>query len=210
MISTGNDIVALGATDKDRTSRFRFYSRILTRRELDQVAGTALPFSTFVWLFWSIKESVYKYVSRADPRLGFAPLNIPVNRLRRRKDYYEGMIGYGPATLYSRSFLREETIMTVVSEEREFTHVRWGVQGIGDSDYASQSASVRTFALQSLSTALPGVALRIIKTPDGPPEVWNNEHSLDIPLSLAHHGPYVAWSYRLPANNSSYRKSAAN
>jgi hypothetical protein len=57
---------------------------------------------------------------------------------------------------------------------------------------------------------LPSAALRIIKTPDGPPEVWDGEHSLDIPLSLAHHGPYVAWSYRLPANNSSYRKSAAN
>ena len=82
MTSTGNDIVALAATDPDRTSRYRFYSRILTRSELDHVAGTALPFSTFVWLLWSIKESVYKYVSRSNPRLGFAPLKIPVGQLR--------------------------------------------------------------------------------------------------------------------------------
>jgi hypothetical protein len=40
---------------------------------------------------------------------------------------------------------------------------------------------------------------------------------LDIPVSLAHHGHFVAYSYHLPAdplplssNNSLYRKSAAN
>ena len=229
-MSTGNDIIALAETDNDRTSRHRFYSRILSSGEL-HLSGelTGLPssdgrpltpglsFPVFVWLMWSIKESAYKYVSRADPRLRFAPLKILVGRLRQREDYYEGMIGYGPATLFSRSFLGEETIMTVVGGQQDFGDDRWGMRVIGDSDcatcrpdYSTQSALVRTFALQSLSTVLPGTALRIVKTQDGPPEVWDGERPLDIPLSLAHHGKYVAWSYRLPANSSSYRKSAAN
>ena len=219
MISTGNDIIAFAETDNDRTSLHRFYSRIFSPREFLLYDGlTGLSFPVFVWLMWSIKESVYKYVSRADPRLRFAPLKIPVNRLRQREGYYEGLICYGGLSLYSRSFPGEETIMTVVSEEIGFTHVRWGIQAIGGSDYSTQSALVRTFALQSLSTALPGAALRIIRTADGPPEVWDDERPLNIPLSLAHHGRYVAWSYRLPvmnsyrlpANSSSYRKSAAN
>jgi phosphopantetheinyl transferase (holo-ACP synthase) len=217
-ISTGNDIIALAETDNDRTSRHRFYSRILAPEELLLFPAPNLPFSVFVWLMWSIKESVYKYVSRADPGLRFAPLKIPVRGLRICQDHYEGIICYSDLTMFSRSFLWDKGIMTVVSAGEDFSNVRWGMEVIGNSGYTTQSALVRKFALQSLSTDFPGAALRIIKTPDGPPELWDGERSLDIPLSLAHHGPYVAWSYRLPghnsyrlpANSSSYRKSAAN
>jgi phosphopantetheinyl transferase (holo-ACP synthase) len=202
-ISAGNDIIALIETDNDRTSRHRFYSRILTPEELLLFPAPKLPFSVFVWLMWSIKESVYKYVSRADPGLHFAPLKIPVRGLRICEDHYEGIICYGGLTMFSRSFLWDKVIMTVVSACEDFSNVRWGMEVIGTPDYTTQSALVRKFALQSLSTDLPGAALRIIKTPDGAPELWDGERSLDIPLSLAHHGPYVAWSYRLPANSSS-------
>jgi phosphopantetheinyl transferase (holo-ACP synthase) len=210
MISTGNDIVALAATDPERTSRYRFYSRVLTRTESDLVPGTTLPFSTFVWLLWSIKESVYKYVSRSNPRLCFAPLKIPVGPLRFRDDFFEGQIRYAQVTLYSRSFIQDDTILSVVSEEKDFAFTRWGLHAIGDSDYANQSAFVRKFVVESLSTVVPGAELRIVRTSDGPPEVWDRERMLDIPISLAHHDRFVAWSYRLSANNCSYRKSAAN
>ncbi|HUB59865.1 MAG TPA: 4'-phosphopantetheinyl transferase superfamily protein [Puia sp.] len=223
MRSIGNDIIALAETDKDRTSRYRFYSRILSPGELslydrlaglpfplDRPAGAGLSFSTFVWLLWSIKESVYKYVSRSDPRLVFSPLKIPVSGLTMRKDYYEGTISYGGQFLFSRSFLRDEVIMSIAGGGGDFSLIRWGVREISGSDYATQSAGVRKFALGSLSTVFPGAALRIVKAPDGPPEIRDGGRSLDIPISLAHHGRYVAWSYRLPENSSLYRKSAAN
>jgi phosphopantetheinyl transferase (holo-ACP synthase) len=223
--STGNDIVALAATDNYRTCQHRFYSRILSPSELslyNQLAGgrlsspidlqadCGLSFHSFVWLLWSIKESVYKYVSRSDRGLVFAPLKITVGMLSSRDDFYEGMVGYDQAILYSRSFLRGGTILTVVSEENDFELTRWGLHTISETDYASQSGSVRAFALESLSGIFPGAALRIVKTPDGPPEIWDGDQALDIPVSLAHHGHYVAWSYLLPVNNSSYRKLAAN
>jgi phosphopantetheinyl transferase (holo-ACP synthase) len=215
-MSTGNDIVALAATDNFRTCQHRFYSRIISPAELslyNQPAGGGpggLTFPSFVWLLWSIKESVYKYVSRSNPALVFSPLKIPVSRLRTRNDFYEGMVQYDQVILYSRSFVTSETILTVVSDEQEFSQTRWGIHAIGHSDYASQSALVRTFALHFLSGVFPEASLRIIKTPDGLPTLWDRERPLDIPLSLAHHGKYVAWSYRLPANSCSYRKSAAN
>jgi phosphopantetheinyl transferase (holo-ACP synthase) len=228
--STGNDIVALAETDPDRTSRYRFYSRIVSPEEFslyDELKAGGLSFPVFVWLLWSIKESAYKYVSRADRALRFAPLKIPVTRLTQRKFYYEGMIGCGHSMFYSRSFIDPgETIMTVVSRQEDFGDVRWGMRRIGDPNHAMQSALVRKFALQSLSTVIAGASLRIVKAPDGPPELWDGDRPVDIPVSLAHHGPWVAWSYRLPdqgsyrlpgedscclsANNSSYRKSAAN
>jgi len=113
------------------------------------------------------------------------------------------MVRFEQTVLYSRSVFQDGTILTVVSEEEDFALTRWGLQMIGDTDYASQSASVRAFALESLSMIFPDAALRIVKTPDGPPEIWDGERVLDVPLSLAHHGHYVAWSYRLSANSSS-------
>jgi hypothetical protein len=210
-MSTGNDIVALAATDSNRTSRYRFYSRILSPDEQTlhgQLTGGGpeeLSFPSFVWLLWSIKESVYKFISRSDPRLVFAPLKIPVSRLRQQDGYYEGLIRYDRCVLYSRSFLRNETILTVVSAEEDFSYTRWGLHHIGESDHASQSAWVRTFALQALSTVFPGAPLRIVNTKDGLPVVYAGRQTPDIPLSLAHHDRWVAWSYRLPrlTSNSS-------
>src|SRR3984957_14926105 len=250
-MSTGNDIVALAATDKDRTCQYRFYSRILSTVELsldeqlaggeltlpsypptgeglsfpfdpptggklsfpfDPPTGGKLSFHSFVWLLWSIKESVYKYVSRSNPSLVFSPLKIPVSRLGQRDDFYEGMIRYGQVMLHSRSFLTSETIMTVVSDDQEFCHTRWGIHSIDAADYASQSSRVRALALDSIAEILPGVTIRVVKAPDGPPVLRAADRTAasvlpDIPLSLTHHGHYVAYSYCLTANSSSYRKS---
>jgi hypothetical protein len=208
MLSTGNDIVVLAMTDAERTCQVRFHSRILIPGEValyeelvgsqcDRAVGVVPDFSSFVWLLWSIKESVYKYVSRSDRRLVFAPLKIPVGSVNFRDGYFEGIVRYGLLTLYSRSFFRDGTIMTVVSEEREFCAVRWGVRAIDDAAGVNQSGWVRVYALESLSGDVPGSDLRIVKSPDGPPEVWDGDDLLDIPISLAHHGRYVAWSYRL-------------
>ena len=67
MISTGNDIVALGLINKQRTCEPRFYSKILSASEqalYHQSEFTALPFEHYVWLLWSVKESTYKFLKR--------------------------------------------------------------------------------------------------------------------------------------------------
>jgi hypothetical protein len=218
--STGNDIVALQATDPERTGRFAFYSRILSAGEQTLFRRKAYPglsFDRYVWLLWSIKESVYKYEQRVRPDLVFSPVRIELCTLDARwtsdshctpdasspeissPDFYEGMVVFGAAPLYSRSILQGEIIATVVSEDENFTDTCWGFTPIGHSTYAEQSSAVRTLAVHELSTALSKSNLRIEKTPTGIPVVSAGEELLDIPISLAHHDRYVAWSYVLPA-----------
>ena len=228
--STGNDIVDLAATDPQRMGSYRFYSRIISSEEkvlYDQLGE--LPFDRYVWLLWSIKESVYKYTSRTDNGLAFSPLTIPVLQLDPPSGdgFYKSMIIYGSEMLYSRSIITERLIVTVVSNDEKFDRTWWGFRSIDDAGYADQSASVRTFALGKLSTALSRADLRIEKTAAGYPVVLDSKGLLDIPLSLAHHGHFVAYSYHLPPdpppasrssllalslslNNYLYRKSAAN
>ena len=230
MTSTGNDIVDLSATDPLRTCSYRFYSRIISSEEktlYDQLGG--LPFDNYVWLLWSIKESVYKYTSRTDAGLVFAPLTIPVLHLHLPSGdgFYKSMVIYGSEILYSRSIITNRLIVTVVSNDENFDRTWWGFRSIDEARYTDQSASVRTFALSKLAAALSRADLKIEKSPAGYPVVLDGNGLLDISLSLAHHGHFVAYSYYLapdppPAsrssllalslslNNSLYRKSAAN
>jgi hypothetical protein len=213
--STGNDIVALIATDKERTIRYRFYSRILSAEEqtlYKQGLPDRIPFDHYVWLMWSIKESVYKSSSRIDREPVFSPLKIPVCRLDPPSgdEFYKGIAVYGPGTLYSRSIIRDGAIVTVVSGDEDFRDTRWGFTTIGSSTYTDQSAAVRALALNELYRVFPGTRLRIEKTSAGFPVLLEGGTMLDIPLSLAHHDQYVAYSFRLPSNSSSYKKSAAN
>ncbi len=81
MSSAGNDIVALKAIDRLRTHHRRFYSKILSDAEQSlfrRLHGAEMPFEHFVWLLWSIKESVYKYLKRGTPGLVFSPTKIIV------------------------------------------------------------------------------------------------------------------------------------
>ena len=214
MKSTGNDIVAMHATDPQRTGSARFYSRILAAGEqslFSQQAFPDLPFDHFVWLLWSIKESVYKYEQRIRPGGAFAPLKITVGKpLPPRKnvprplkdEFYKAVVLSGARTLYSRSIIRDGIIASVVSEDEVFEHTRWGFTSIDHSTYADQSASVRTLAIGELSASLSQSNLRIEKNRFGIPVILDGEEVLDIPLSLAHHGHYIAWSYLLPAISS--------
>ena len=214
MKSTGNDIVALNATDPRRTGSPRFFSRILAAGEqslFSQQAFPDLPFDHYVWLLWSIKESVYKYEQRIRPGGAFAPLKIMVGKLlpprkdvpaRHENEFYKAIVLSDGRKLYSRSIIRDGIIASVVSEDEKFEHTRWGFTSIAHSTHADQSASVRTLAIGELSGSLSRINLRIEKNRSGIPVIRDEEEVLDIPLSLAHHGHYVAWSYLLPATGT--------
>ena len=201
-MSTGNDIVALQATQPEKTNLPRFYSRILTideKKLYDQLVCPQLAFDHYTWLCWSIKESAYKFNKRNSPDLIFSPLKIAISELSppasAAEGYYQCKISCGPETLYSRSLFGEDFIVTVVSEDEQFADTHWGFQPIGSATYADQSSSVRTFALQHLSAALSRNDLQIQKDRNGCPIVLAGQQRLEIPLSLAHHGAYVAWSF---------------
>ncbi len=213
LASTGNDIVALKATQPERTCRPRFYSRILTASEQENYSRVDLPFDHYVWLCWSVKESAYKYRQRQQPGLVFSPLKIVISDLQRSGDLYQGIVLGGPEPLYSRSSIREDVIVSVVSEDATFTGTCWGFQSIASGSYADQSLAVRVSVLQELKATLlcqeshnlrTGADLQslddlqIQKDAAGYPVILQGDRRLSIPVSLAHHDRYVAWSYYSP------------
>jgi phosphopantetheinyl transferase (holo-ACP synthase) len=206
--STGNDIVSLATVDKLRTREFRFYSRILSVSEqtlfADEFAGTGLvdmPFENFVWLLWSVKESAYKMWKRNRPGLVFSPTKIIVRQVvipDGGEDFYRGFAIWGSERLYFRSMIRPGFIATVVDDQETLKKNWWGIRRIDRTDHLSQSSAVRAFVLNKLQSIFPRQNLRIDKDPEGHPIVCSGAAELDIPVSLAHHGHYIAYSFVLP------------
>lgn len=223
MNSTGNDIVALGQTSKERTLDRRFYSQILSASERslyyrEEIPG--LPFETFVWLLWSIKESVYKFQRRKQPDLVFAPTKITIQEINapafpsqvdldafhwenksadRSSHFFTAVILFENKIYYSRSIVQDKWIASVVDKDDRFENTCWGVKEIEHTDHSSQSLAVREFILQKLSLVLPNHPgdLHIEKDQFHCPGLSSNGKEIPIPLSLAHHDRYIAYSFLL-------------
>jgi phosphopantetheinyl transferase (holo-ACP synthase) len=217
MISTGNDIVALKAINIARTKQQNFYSKIISDSEkdlYDQQFSERLLFEHFVWLFWSIKESAYKYLQRITPALIFSPTRIIINQLEipvnntiqvfegrdfNDKIVYKGVVEFGAHTLYSRSIITDDFIFSVANHTDNFERVLWGIQSIDSSEPGRQSEAVRTFAIAMLTSLFPGAELKIDKNLHGIPILLKNGIEIPMPVSLAHHDHYVAYSFAVSA-----------
>jgi phosphopantetheinyl transferase (holo-ACP synthase) len=212
MISTGNDIIALKAINIARTKQQNFYRKIISASEKDlyeHQLSDKLPIDVFVWLLWSVKESVYKYLQRITPELVFSPtrviitkLSLPVSNFVERfegrgfdeNSVYKSVVSFGDHILYSRSIISEEFIFSVVNCTDDFGHIRWGIQLIDSSEPDVQSKAVREFLLEKLNLLFPGSDLLVDKSPDGYPIILNDGVEIALPVSLAHHSHYVGYS----------------
>jgi len=217
MISAGNDIVALKAINIARTKQQNFYSKIISDSEkslYDQQFSGRLPFEHFVWLLWSVKESVYKYLQRIIPELVFSPTKIIINQLNaptndptlvfEGRDFndnivYKGVVEFGAHTLYSRSIITETFIFSVVNHTDNFERVLWGIRPINSAEPGRQSEGVREIALAMLNSLFPDAKLKIDKNLHGIPVLLKDGVEIPVPVSLAHHDHYVAYSFAVSA-----------
>lgn len=217
MISAGNDIVCINATDIPRTKQSRFYSRILSPPELalySKPEYAATPFEHFVWLFWSIKESAFKYLQRANPLLVFSPtkfvvtqLDIPlgftIGNLAEKEmaqrgfgdSVIKGIIAYADFKLSSRSLIYRETIASVVNSDENFEDIFWGIKSVNYISPDNQSTEARAFLSGALNQQFGAKNVAICKTSDGIPFLSLYNGKTTLPVSLSHHGNFVGYSF---------------
>jgi phosphopantetheinyl transferase (holo-ACP synthase) len=199
MLGTGNDIVALAAINVERTNQPNFYSKILSSSEklLYNELRLPLPFENFVWLAWSVKESAYKFLKRFMPGLVFSPTKVVITTLEARADTYTGIVKFDTHQLYFRTIIDQDYILSIVNFSDDFTHTRWGVKRIDSSDHTYQSSEVRKFLLRDLADLHPGNNFSVDKSPHGWPVILKNDQEISLPVSLAHHGHYVSYSFQI-------------
>jgi len=217
MISIGNDIIALRTIDITRTLSFRFYSKILSvsEQQLYQEQFTGIPFELFVWLLWSVKESVYKCLQRRRPGLTFSPVKIGLTRLVapavQSQPFHHQLISTGfidagcfcsevlaeSQTFYARSVIfGAEAICTVAQPAGNAYHNRvcWGIKQIAQTHPENQSTAVRAFLLEKINTMFPGQQVSIEKSASGYPFIVADGKEQDMAVSLSHHGEYAGYA----------------
>ncbi|MFI5161481.1 MAG: 4'-phosphopantetheinyl transferase superfamily protein [Sphingobacteriales bacterium] len=199
MLGTGNDIVSLAAINVERTNQPNFYSKILppSEKQLYSTLHLQLPFENFVWLAWSVKESAYKFLKRFMPDLGFSPAKIVITKLEPGSDGYNGTVQFDIHQLHFRTVITEDYIFSVVNFRDDFTDTRWGIEQIDSSHHADQSLEVRKLLLRELNELQPGNNFTIDKSPGGWPVILKNDQEISMPVSLAHHDRYVAYSFQI-------------
>jgi phosphopantetheinyl transferase (holo-ACP synthase) len=218
MISAGNDIVSLTATNVTRTKSPEFYQKIISPAEkalFDTLNQAILPFDRFVWLLWSVKESAYKYLHRLNPGIVFTPVKFEVRSIVIPGGYaypsvdgdeitgqgfsdiktFKVTVNFTGKTLYARVIMNNEFVLSTVNHSNDFNDIYWGIKRVEDSSYKYQSAEVRTFLLDKLRVLTGLNEPSIVKNEDEVPVLFNNNQQLNIPLSLSHHGPWVAFSF---------------
>jgi len=199
MDSAGNDIVALAAIDAERTRQPNFYSRIITPAEREFYLlhlEEQLAFEHFVWLAWSVKESAYKFLKRFEPQLVFSPSKMHLNELSFTGENFGGTIHSGDQRLYSRSFVSRDYIFSIVNGEKDFSDVHCGIAQIAFDEPGEQSRAVRELLMHNLRQLFPESDLHFTKSPHGWPIVVNDDRELPVPVSFAHHGHFVAYTYQ--------------
>ncbi|MDO6429995.1 4'-phosphopantetheinyl transferase superfamily protein [Flavitalea sp. BT771] len=203
-ISIGNDIVAMDAIDAGRTMLPVFYSRILSPDELELYSKKdfpALPFEQFVWLLWSIKESVYKCVKRQNAHLNFSPQKIIVKQLKQSADpsaSYHSFVRFNSTLIYARSRVSDKCIYTLATNDpARFDNICWDVQQIEQTDHIHQSKSVRSFVIERLQHYFPGDNLLIEKAEAGYPILVRNSTVTNLPISFSHHHNLIFYSFLL-------------
>ena len=186
MISIGNDIISLNAINPHRTEQFRFYSKIASPSELklfniEEFSG--MSFENFVWLLWSIKESVYKFQKRNFPNLKFSPVKIEIEKIHfpkkrsvskfknlefnqdsfYKEEFHTGTARFGNNIFYFKSIMNEDLISTIVSNDEKFENTWWGFKSIDYNNYESHAKEVRIIALNELKTIYPKNSFNIRK-----------------------------------------------
>ena len=216
MKSTGNDIVALNAIDIQRTILPAFYSKFVTADESElynKGLRDVAPFHSFIWLLWSVKESVYKYLKRSQPGLIFPPAKIIIEHIvtphtplpgitagvwendSTAEEHYTGKAIFQSHTLYFSSKITAGYVASVVAGSSDLNGVYWGIKSIKATDQESQSREVRAFATEKLKTVLNSNDLLIKNDTDGCPILFSGDQPVDIPISLAHHHNFIAYSF---------------
>ncbi|MEP6467040.1 MAG: 4'-phosphopantetheinyl transferase superfamily protein [Parafilimonas sp.] len=214
LISIGNDIIALNKTNSDRTKQQKFYSKILGNQEIDlfkNINSNILSFENFVWLAWSVKESVYKFNKRNNDEVLFSPTKIIIQKVDvpfqpqalkfnaqferisfDKKTCFCCEVLFGSAVFYTRTLVFDDVIFSVANNTNCFENICWGIKAIHDDSYKTQSSEVRKFALKKLNKYYLDEALSIKKTLGGYPILVQQNN---LPISFSHHGKYVAYSF---------------
>ncbi len=185
----GNDVVDLRDPDSHPDAIHPgFDARVLAATELARLRAAERP-EVERWRLWAAKEAAYKAARRTDRDLVFSPARFVVTVRGER----EGSVHVGGRD-FIVSWSEEDGAVHAVAHEASLGDVRV-VAAVAEAGGADPSAAVRRLALVRMCGSVPGSAR--ITSDDRVPSLDLGDGRV-LPLSLSHHGRFVAFACGSP------------
>lgn len=183
----GNDIVDLQfAKVNSRWQEQRFLDKLFTTEEQDFILSDGNRFEN-IWRLWSMKESAYKIIARAEDVVRFNPKAYRCTTNSHNK----GDVEY-----------QNLSISTFTEKDNKFIHTtaflntNWTskVIQLSDSDVKLQHMHMKQHAINRYANLKSSVleSIEIRKNMIGVPQIYRDGLLQEEQLSLTHHGNYGA------------------
>ena len=187
----GNDIVDLKyARLESDWKRPRFLDKIFTEKEQQLVLNGKNP-ELMVWLLWSMKESVYKIVSRKEGKRSYAPRRFAcTTQIHSPLDYW-GYVKYQNIFFHTHAQFFNRYIHTIAYETNA-DRAKISSFSIPSSPPQQQSRYIRQQLLTSFAqqTNIPLENLKVKKDLIGIPYIYYQNQPEPATISISHHGNY--------------------
>ncbi|MEL7220728.1 MAG: 4'-phosphopantetheinyl transferase superfamily protein [Bacteroidota bacterium] len=195
----GNDIVDLAyARQMSNWQRPRFLDKVFSATEQHMIKEAEDP-ERWVWLLWSIKESVYKLIHRNMQRSFFAPKRIEcvavtptiTNEAVKFVVHYEDQTYFGESQL-DQAYLH--SIAYAANKNPDYSAASFSLE---QCDYTHQQAFIRRELLRQYAKTedLAVERLSIQKNISGIPAIYLGGVQQDTVLSISHHGYFAAYAF---------------
>jgi len=195
----GNDIVDLtDAETRAESLHPRFDSRVFASSELELIRSSGAP-DRLRWMLWAAKEAAYKALKKIAPNTIFSPRRFVV----KLNETLRGNVTCNEKTLSVQVWEEAESVHVIATTEEALDkQILSGTQVLEpedaiDTEFPSQAA--RMLAIRELAERLgvPGEELTITRL-ERVPTLMHNGESMNIDLSLSHHGKLVAYACEVP------------
>ncbi len=186
----GNDIVDLNAAlSNSRWEEQRFLDKLFTTHEQEFIFKSNSRFYS-IWYLWSMKESVYKIVSRMQKLQQFNPKKYHCimdsqtgNSVQFEKQYFQTDTLSFDGFIYTSAFLIGDGFFTkwicLSSDDRNIQHLEM------------KSACIKAFGKFK---GIPENSIEIINNYKGIPQIYVDNILQNNCLSITHHGHYGGFS----------------
>ncbi len=185
----GNDIVDLEfAGINSRWREQRFLDKLFSKEEQQFILSEENRYAT-IWKLWSMKESVYKIISRADGIARFNPkdFNCFVTNA------VEGYVMFENRSVPTVTEIKREFIQTIAYLQQDWISESFPLV---DSDIEIQSEQIYQKAVKAFAKmkAINYKSLEILKNERGVPQFYIHGILQADHLSLTHHGHFGAFA----------------
>lgn len=174
----GNDVVDLAEADeKSNWKRKGFLDKLFNEEEQGEILSSINP-TNQLWLFWSMKEAVYKIVNRATKNRFFSPLKFNCYLAAAN----EGIVYYEDICFYTKTKSTNNYIHTIATRDLfifDEIQIRF---------YQNNANYIKRYNDLSLN-------FRFEKDNFGIPKLIERNTQTEHITSVSHHGKYLAMVY---------------